>query len=456
MKHKDFIVSCDKSVKTALKIIERNHKGIVLVENKYKKIIGVLSDGDIRRAILDGVSISSKIKDCCNNNFIFVYDDAPHEQLLKVFDNSLRLVPVLSKKMELIDIISSNDISIPKEKEIYYQSFAPTRVSFGGGGSDLTHFFNNHDGAVINATINLYSHAILIPSNNESVEIHSADIGKNIKAASLDKLLSKKNKDFSLILALLKIISPKFGFRLYINSDFRMGSGLGGSAVVCAAILGCFNETRKDKWDRYELSEIAYQAERIYLGISGGWQDQYASVFGGFNFIEFKASQNSIHSLKINKETIMELESNLFLVDVGGKHNSSDIHDDQKDAMKSKSVTELVKKNVTLCYEIKDHLLRGRLNDFAQSLDQAWNYKRKFSNKISNKKIDKIYNSAIKNGAIGGKLLGAGGGGYFLFYVPPKNRHKFISYINQEDAITLQNFNFVDEGMNSWSTRANY
>ena len=124
----------------------------------------------------------------------------------------------------------------------------------------------------------------MIPNNNESVEIHSADIGKNVKASSLDKLLSKKNKDFSLILALLKIISPRFGFKLYINSDFRIGSGLGGSAVVCAAILGCFNETRKDKWDRYELSEIAYQAERIYLGISGGWQDQYATVFGGLNF----------------------------------------------------------------------------------------------------------------------------------------------------------------------------
>lgn len=455
MRHKDFLVSCDKPIKQALKVIEKNHSGIVFIEDNNKKIIGVLTDGDIRRLILDGISILSKIKNHCNKNFTYVYEDTPREQLLKIFDSSLRLVPVLNKKMNLVEIFSSKDIAIPREREIYYQSSAPTRVSFGGGGSDLTHFFNNHDGAVINATINLYSHAILIPNNDKSIEIESADIGKKINAESLDKLLLKKNKDFDLILALLKIISPNFGFKLFINSDFRMGSGLGGSSVVCAAILGCFNESRRDKWDRYELSEIAYQAERIYLGIAGGWQDQYASVFGGFNFIEFKASQNSIHSLKINKDTIMELESNLFLVDVGGKHNSSDIHDHQKDSMKSELVTELVKKNVSLCYEIRDYLLRGRLNDFATSLDKAWKYKRKFSKKISNKKIDAIYNSAIKNGAVGGKLLGAGGGGYFLFYVPPQNRNQFMNYVNKEGSISLQNFNFVDEGMKSWSTRKN-
>ena len=453
---KYFTIRENQSIKEALKAIEKNHKGIVLIENNKKQIIGVATDGDIRRKIIKGISIDRNIIECCNRNFIFADIESPREDLLKMFDNSLRIIPVLNKQMKLVDILSSENLPLPVEQDFFVQAVAPVRVSFGGGGSDLTHYFSNNDGAVINSTISLYSHALLIPSKDSSIEIYSRDLNKSIKSKSLDKMLIKKDQDFSLIFALLRTISPDFGFKLYLNSDFRMGSGLGGSAVICAAILGCFNEIRKDKWDKYELSELAYQAERIYLSIAGGWQDQYASVFGGFNFIEFKKSQNLIHSLKINKKDILELESNLFLVDVGGMHDSSNIHDDQKNEMQSELVNKLVNENVKLCYEIRDHLLRGRLNQFAKCLDQAWLLKRQFSKKISNKNIDNIYSSAKKNGALGGKLLGAGGGGYFLFYVPPINRHKFLNFVENCRNISLQKFKFEDEGLQSWTTRTSY
>ena len=285
---KYFTIRENQSIKEALKAIEKNHKGIVLIENNKKQIIGVATDGDIRRKIIKGISIDRNIIECCNRNFIFADIESPREDLLKMFDNSLRIIPVLNKQMKLVDILSSENLPLPVEQDFFVQAVAPVRVSFGGGGSDLTHYFSNNDGAVINSTISLYSHALLIPSKDSSIEIYSRDLNKSIKSKSLDKMLIKKDQDFSLIFALLRTISPDFGFKLYLNSDFRMGSGLGGSAVVCAAILGCFNEIRKDKWDKYELSELAYQAERIYLSIAGGWQDQYASVFGGFNFIEFK------------------------------------------------------------------------------------------------------------------------------------------------------------------------
>ena len=144
------------------------------------------------------------------------------------------------------------------------------------------------------------------------------------------------------------------------------------------------------------------------------------------------------------------------MVDVGGMHDSSNIHDDQKNEMQSELVNKLVNENVKLCYEIRDHLLRGRLNQFAKCLDQAWLLKRQFSKKISNNNIDNIYSSAKKNGALGGKLLGAGGGGYFLFYVPPINRHKFLNFVENGRNISLQKFKFEDEGLQSWTTRTSY
>jgi D-glycero-alpha-D-manno-heptose-7-phosphate kinase len=183
-----------------------------------------------------------------------------------------------------------------------------------------------------------------------------------------------------------------------------MKSGLGGSATIAAVILGCFNQFRSDPWDQYEMVELAFQAERLELGIAGGWQDQYASIFGGFNFLEFKKDQNIVHPLRIQKEVLLQLEESLLLCDTKIIHESGDIHNDQKEKMQDNDISELVKSNVELCYEMRNQLLRGVLNDFGNSLNKAWKAKRKFSAKISSPQLDEIYENAIKNGAIGGKL----------------------------------------------------
>ena len=138
------------------------------------------------------------------------------------------------------------------------------------------------------------------------------------------------NTDLKLINSTIDIIDPMFGFKLLINSDFPIGSGLGGSAAVAASIIGAFNQLRKHKFDNYEISELAFQAERLKLNIAGGWQDQYASVFGGFNFIEFNQQNNIVHPLRINRETILELEESLILVNTNLFHKSDEVHKDQK------------------------------------------------------------------------------------------------------------------------------
>jgi D-glycero-alpha-D-manno-heptose-7-phosphate kinase len=224
--------------------------------------------------------------------------------------------------------------------------------------------------------------------------------------------------------------------------------------VVAASILGCFNEFRRDKWDLYEISELAYQAERLYLGVAGGWQDQYATVFGGINFMEFRAEQNVIHPLRISRDVMLELEENLILCDTGTFHESGDIHKDQKAELDKGDIRNLVKQNVDLTFRIRDQLLRGRLLDFGQTLDQAWQLKRQFSQKISNSNLDAIYENAKKNGAIGGKLLGAGGGGFFLFYVPSQYKNGLMDAM-QASGNTVRPFRFEPEGLRSWTVREN-
>ena len=231
-----------------------------------------------------------------------------------------------------------------------------------------------------------------------------------------------------------------------------MKSGLGGSAVVSAAVLGCFNQFRRDQWDLHELAEIAYQAERLYLGIAGGWQDQYATVFGGFNFMEFRMDQNIVHPLRIHVDTLLELEESLILCDTGIPHDSGDIHQDQRSQMQRPNVLQQVKKNVELTYQMRNQLLRGRVLEFGKSLHEAWQLKRQFSKKISTQRLDSIYEGAQKHGAVGGKLLGAGGGGFFIFYAPPFQKQDLMAYL-ELTGLNIRPFRFEPNGLSAWTAR---
>lgn len=447
-----FTITENATLKEALHQIELNHHGMIFITNENLAVVALATDGDIRRFLINGGSLNDSIKLCSNSNFVYELSETSRELLLKKLDHRIRIIPLLDEEKRLTGIASRDHLPCTKESPVYARARAPVRISFGGGGSDLTHYFSGHDiGAVINTTISLYSHATLKIRNDEKIFIYSHDLQDSLKAENLHNAVSDKGK-FGLIQALLRAINPDFGFELYLHSDFPMNSGLGGSSVVCAAVLGCFNQFRRDQWNSHELAEIAYQAERHYLGIDGGWQDQYAAVFGGFNFMEFRMEQNIVHPLRIHKETLLELEESLILCDTGETHDSGIIHQDQRNKMSTSLIRDLVKSNVALSYEMRNNLLRGKLIQFGELLNSAWHFKRQFSEKISSPKLEKIYDEAIHNGAIGGKLLGAGGGGFFLFYVPPFKKHKLLSHFNQ-CSLKTRPFRFEPNGMQSWKVR---
>lgn len=446
-----FLISQNAPLREALQKISANHHGIIMVTDADGAVIGVATDGDIRQHLIAGAAVSEMVGAFANRSFVWADEATPREVLLKQLDHHIRVIPLLDSQRRLTSIVSRDHFPLQQEEPTYARARSPVRISFGGGGSDLTHYFAGEGGAVINTTISLYSHATMRVRPDKKVVVHSRDLGQSLYADDLASALRQEGR-FGLIQALLKAVHPEFGFELYLNSDFPMNSGLGGSAVVSAAILGCFNQFRRDKWDLHELAELAFQAERLYLGVAGGWQDQYATVFGGFNFMEFRMDQNIVHPLRIHADVLLELEESLVLCDTGTPHDSGDIHQDQHAHMQQEAVRQKVQSNVELTYRMRNHLLRGRLLQFGLSMHEAWQFKRQFSTKISNDRLDRIYENALRNGAVGGKLLGAGGGGFFLFYVPPFQKHLLIDYLDSA-GLNVRPFRFEQEGLRAWSAR---
>jgi D-glycero-alpha-D-manno-heptose-7-phosphate kinase len=434
-----YIIKNSSTIGDALNAIDNNKSGFIIIVDNELKVKGVLTDGDVRRLIIKKINLNENAYEFSNKEFIKVNLKIKRENILKIFDEKIKFVPV----------VDDND---PENKTII-RSKSPVRISFGGGGSDTTTYFKLSKGAVINATISVFTHCSLKIRPDSKISIDSLDLNSKVDFKNISELNSYQGP-FSLITSTISTINPKFGLDLYLHSDYPISSGLGGSAVVVTSILGCFNELRNDKWTNHEISEIAYQIERLRLGVDGGWQDQYATAFGGINHMEFEKEKNFIYPLRLNRNVISELEESLVLCYTGMKHDSGNIHTDQKKKTKDLKTKEKIKNNVELTQRIKYYMMRGEVHKIGKCLHESWNLKRTFSKKISNEKIDKIYNKALKNGATGGKLLGAGGGGFFLFFAPYYDKHKLLKWIKSEN-LEHTPFVFENKGLRSWKVRVN-
>ena len=448
--NKNYSIDKKETIQDALKKIEANHLGLVVVK-EGDKVIGVLSDGDIRNVLIRKNDFNIKISEVVNTKFTYLFEkDSSRENILKLLDTRIRAIPILTENYILKDVVSVNDIDWSRSNNVISKAKSPVRITFAGGGTDLTSYYYDSDGIVFNATINKYTHAVLERRLDSFIQIISYDLDEKVCVNDISDL--KLDGALDLIKSIIINLNPSFGFNLYTYSDIPSGSGLGGSAVVASAIIGAFNNFRDSKLDIYEIAELAFQSERITLGLDGGWQDQYATVFGGFNYIEFNDKGNVVNPLKISSDTLNELEDTLLLCYTGKNHNSGHIHDDMRSQMKKADQKKYAEKSKEIAYKMKSKLLQGKLNDFGLLLGEAWKIKKKFSDRISNADLDAIYEYAIEKGASGGKLLGAGDGGYFLFYVPTKNKMNFIKHMKIKNT-QVDNFNFDELGLRTWLTK---
>jgi D-glycero-alpha-D-manno-heptose-7-phosphate kinase len=328
---------------------------------------------------------------------------------------------------------------------------APLRLSFAGGGTDVPPFPAEQGGVVLNATINRHAFATLRPRDDDEIELESLDFGLAVRYGANDPLIFDGQLDL-LKAAIRKLWDRKTGgFDLFVRSSAPPGSGLGLSSTVMVTMIGVLKEFQRMPLTDYEIAEHAHVLEREDLGLSGGLQDQYAATFGGFNFIEFSGDRVVVNPLRIRPETINELEHNLLLCYTGSTHVSDGIIADQTTRFVAgeADTVEGLKLQKELAVEMKNSLLQGRLVAFADLLGEAWRQKKRLSPKIATSFIDEAYEEALKHGAVSGKVTGAGGGGYMLFYCDYRRKHRVAEALTRMGA-SVADFGFDPNGLTTW------
>lgn len=336
------------------------------------------------------------------------------------------------------------------------RSRAPLRLGLAGGGTDVSPYCDEYGGAILNATINKFAYATLIPLDVPQIVIKCHDINEhhvfnNIeffdlsegKLALIKGIHNRIKKEFN-------IQQPLF-YQLETYVDAPPGSGLGSSSTLVVAIVAAFVEWLSLPLGDYDIAQLAYSIEREDLGFSGGKQDQYAATFGGFNFMEFYNDRVVVNPLRIKSDYIHELEFSLIQYYTGTSRLSSKIIDAQVKNVVDKSeksieAMHLMKK---FAYDMKESLLRGKITNIGYLLHESWIAKKEMAAEISNPVIDEIYETALKHGALGGKISGAGGGGYMMFYVKNSFFYHIMNVLKKYEG-EVERVNFYNKGVITW------
>ena len=327
---------------------------------------------------------------------------------------------------------------------------APLRISFAGGGTDVEPYPSEHGGAVLSATIDLYAFASLTPRDDGEYQVLTDD-GSSARYASPEDMVFDGHLD--LVKAVLRHLAPDTGLDLHLSSDAPPGSGLGTSSALVVAMLSAVAAHTHLPLTPYELAGRAYQVERIDLRQAGGMQDQYASAFGGFNFIEFSGPDRVIvNPLRIRQGVVNELHGSMLLCHTGITRKSGGILRRQIEGYRSGRTVEVLTRIRDLAVEMKEALLTGDVLRFAEGLNAGWEEKRHLAEGITNERVDELYERAMKAGAIAGKLLGAGGGGYLLLFCPFTERDH-VAEAMEETGARIVRFHFEEKGAETWRVR---
>lgn len=339
-----------------------------------------------------------------------------------------------------------------------FRAKAPLRLGLAGGGTDVAPYSNTYGGQILNATINMYAWATIVPTDRNEVRFFAEDKKLQLSFPASPNL--PLDHDLALIAGITNRIckdynqSKALSFDLHTAVDAPPGSGLGTSSTLVTAIIGAFVEWLKLPLGEYDIARLAYDIERIDMQMSGGKQDQYAATFGGVNFMEFKKDDTVIvNPLRIKPEILNELAFNLVLFYTNTSRESAHIIESQKE-----NVLGGVEESIQAMHQLKEGavkmkevLLRGNLSEIGQLLHESWNSKKQMASKITNPLIDELYETAMKAGATGGKISGAGGGGFMFFWCPGKSRFKVIEQLSARNA-HVQRYDFITSGLQTWKS----
>lgn len=333
---------------------------------------------------------------------------------------------------------------------------APLRLGLAGGGTDVSPYCDIHGGYILNATIDRYAYAVIKTLDSSSIIFSATD--QQVSAVCSTAKPIAVDGDLILHKAVYNYFIKNYNnsqhipLELSTYCDAPAGSGLGSSSTLVVAMIRAFVEFLNLPLDDYAIAKLAFQLERIDCGLQGGRQDQYSATFGGFNFMEFYAEDRTIvNPLRIKRWIICELEASLILFFTGVSRESAKIIADQSTNVKSGAQDAVdamhgIKREARV---MKECLLRGDFDGLVESMKQGWESKKKSAKTVSNPFIDKIYDAAMSSGALAGKVSGAGGGGFMLFFVPSEHRMNVIRTLNTFQG-QVSNCHFTKNGCQAW------
>jgi D-glycero-alpha-D-manno-heptose-7-phosphate kinase len=330
---------------------------------------------------------------------------------------------------------------------------APARISFGGGGTDIAPYSTEHGGAVISTTISKYTYVTLHdkdPAEQETT-IHAHDL-RQVTTFPPGQFVYDGKVD--LAKAVLKHFNIQQPVEIHIHSDLPPGSGMATSSSLAVALIGACAGFQGRRLSKYDAAYLAYKIEREELKQRGGYQDQFAAAFGGFNYIKFR-DHVTVYPMKLSPRVRLELRYRLLLVYTGQTHLSSAI---QEQTMKGYTLQKAnfldgMARLKKVAKDMRDLLSLddlSRLNEFGQLLHEGWEAKQSLSDKISTDEVDALYMLARQQGALGGKLLGAGGGGHFLLFIDPEKRATLVEKMESFGGQVVP-FEFESKGLQVWS-----
>jgi D-glycero-alpha-D-manno-heptose-7-phosphate kinase len=336
-----------------------------------------------------------------------------------------------------------------------YRSKVPFRISFGGGGTDIPSYTKNHIGAVINTTIRLFTHTSLQLRDDNVVTFEWVNKDER------EQHLFSNELDCSYGLKLFKAthnhIFKRFnlepiGYDVVTFQDVPTGSGLGTSSTLIVSLIGVYQELFNLPLGEYDIADMAVQIERVELGESGGKQDQYAAAFGGWNFMEFRGDEVIVNPLRIKDKVQDELENNIVLYFTNFTRRSSDVLEEQVKNIEDDNETSMTSLHwiAERAKLVKDCLLRGKIDELGEHLSAGFRQKSLLANGITTPEIQQMYDTAINAGATGGKISGAGGGGFVFFYCPDNTKYNVIKELDKLNIGHNQPFTFNKFGLRTW------
>ena len=314
------------------------------------------------------------------------------------------------------------------------RSRAPLRVSFGGGGTDVPPYPERFGGCVLSTTIDRATYCTLRPRADGRIRVRSLDFGILADFGAGDRV--PYNGEMDLAKAVLNHFELREGLDILLHSDAPPGSGLGSSSSLIVALTVALAEHLGVPMSTYDVAGTAIRMEREELAIPGGWQDQYAAAFGGMNWIEFGSPDTVVTPLRLHESIQEELEYRSLLAYVGRTRVSANIlaSQIQETSKPAGTVLDALHATKRIAQDMRRALLKSDWASWGALLQEGWETKKAFSSKISDPGIDALYGTALEAGASGGKLLGAGGGGFLYLFCPSEAKHEVAHALRKAGA----------------------